>query len=182
MLWSSLELYFVNNYKMNVSLKANPFDMDALCLRLCEAEAERVHSQRRNTKQLHRCSDQARCDDVVYEECTIVGEKHTPGQRKKNIRNYQPSDCVLRWLQSLLLEFDFSFIQKVHIKEPSEEQIQTTERIKYKDELQKVGTCLSVSVCLIRVPGQTEGGQDDDHEDQQEEALVHRYLVLSRSV
>ena len=37
--------------------------------------------------------------------------------------------------RELLLEFDITFIQEVDIKEPSEEQIQTTKRIKYEKDI-----------------------------------------------
>lgn len=61
---------------------ANPFDMDALSLGLGEAEAEGIHRQRRDAKQLHSCANQAGCDHIVYEERTIVREKNTPATRK----------------------------------------------------------------------------------------------------
>lgn len=105
--------------------------------------------------------------------------------------------------RKVLLEFDIAFIQEVDIKEPSEEQIQTTKRIKYdKDILLKIWmlikskalhsifvymnrghiVCMQwVCVSMVDVPGQTKWGQDDDHEDQQKKALVHRYLVFTRS-
>lgn len=98
--------------------------------------------------------------------------------------------------RELLLEFDITFIQEVDIKEPSEEQIQTTKRIKYeKDILLKskalhssfyknrghIVCMLWVCVSTVDVPGQTKRGQDDDHEDQQKKAFVHCYLVLIRS-
>lgn len=56
-----------------------PFDMNALSLRPGEAEAERVHRQRRDAEQLHRRANQTGRDHVVYKERTVVGEKDTPG-------------------------------------------------------------------------------------------------------
>lgn len=57
---------------------ANPFDMNALRLGLGEAEAEGIHRQRWDAKQLHRRANQTGCNDVVHEECTVVGKKHAP--------------------------------------------------------------------------------------------------------
>ncbi len=57
---------------------ANPFDMNALSLGLGKAEAEGIHRQRWDAKQLHRCANQTGCNHIVYKECTVVRKKHAP--------------------------------------------------------------------------------------------------------
>lgn len=65
--------------------------MDALGLRLGEAEADGVHGQRRDAEQLHGRADQAGRDHVVHKESTVVGEEHTPvGQQK-----FSGGECFL---------------------------------------------------------------------------------------
>lgn len=56
--------------------------MNPLGLGLCEAEAEGVHRQRRDAKQLHGCANQAGRNHIVYEEGSVVRKKHTPAPRK----------------------------------------------------------------------------------------------------
>lgn len=58
---------------------ANPLDVNAFGLGLGEAEAQRVHRQRRDAEQLHGRADQAGRDHVVDEKCAVVRQKHAPG-------------------------------------------------------------------------------------------------------
>lgn len=62
---------------------ANPLDMNALSLGLGEAEAQSVHRQRWDAKQLHGCANQTGCNHVVNKECTVVWKEHTPAMGKK---------------------------------------------------------------------------------------------------
>lgn len=71
------------NTDLSVKCFTNPFDMNPLSLGLCEAEAEGVHGQCRYTKQLHRRADQARRNDIVYEERAVVRKEHTSVSRKQ---------------------------------------------------------------------------------------------------
>lgn len=68
--------------KISMKDSANPLDMNALSLGLGEAEAEGIHRQCWDAKQLHRRANQTGCNHVVYKECAVVREKHAPATRK----------------------------------------------------------------------------------------------------
>lgn len=68
--------------KISMKDSANPLDMDALSLGLGEAEAEGIHRQCRDAKQLHRRANQTGCNHIVYKECAVVRKKHAPATRK----------------------------------------------------------------------------------------------------
>lgn len=57
--------------------------MDAFGLGLGEAEAQRVHRQRRDAEQLHGRADQAGRDHVVHEKRAVVRQKHAPGNETR---------------------------------------------------------------------------------------------------
>lgn len=61
---------------------ADPLDMNALSLGLGEAEAEGIHRQRRDAKQLHRCANQTGRNHIVHKERAVVGQKDAPAREK----------------------------------------------------------------------------------------------------
>lgn len=61
---------------------ADPLDMNTLGLGLGEAEAEGIHRQRWDAKQLHGCANQTGRNHVVHKECTVVGQKDAPARGK----------------------------------------------------------------------------------------------------
>lgn len=111
--------------------------MNALSLGLGEAEAEGINCQRWDAKQLHGCANQTGCNHIVYKECAVVRKKHAPATRKHEtcelpaaiFRRHNTLGMFYYHQKEFLLEFDILLIQEIDIKEPCEEQVQTTERI-----------------------------------------------------